>query len=227
MTKKLGFLFLLILCLGAFLFILPKTRVKSSEKITIAAVGDSITYGLGVGRNRKTLSYPALLAKKLGSRYDVINYGLSGRTMLSTANFPYFKEKAAADSLKSQANIVLIMLGTNDSKKVNWNADQYQTDYQKAIRRYQQMSSHPKIILMIPPRCFISQATVTRPNNRVIKEEIRHIIPQLAKKMGCQVIDLYALTQNHPDWFADGVHPNKHGNKAIAQLVYQTIKTDS
>ena len=71
-----------ILCL----FLLMAFHMRQTK---VVCVGDSITYGSGAGRYRKTKSYPAILQEKLGSRYRVRNYGLRGRTLLDYGNFPY------------------------------------------------------------------------------------------------------------------------------------------
>ena len=38
------------------------------------------------------------------------------------------------------------------------------------------------------------------------------------------VIDLYTLTENHGDWFPDGVHPNVEGYEKIAEYIYDVLK---
>ena len=46
----------------------------------------------------------------------------------------------------------------------------------------------------------------------------------IAKEYSLQVIDLYTLTEGHPEWFADGVHPNQEGNARIAEYLFQQMK---
>lgn len=41
----------------------------------------------------------------------------------------------------------------------------------------------------------------------------------MGEKHGLQVVDLYALTEEHPEYFMDGVHPNALGNQAIAEHI--------
>ena len=41
---------------------------------------------------------------------------------------------------------------------------------------------------------------------------------------GYDCIDIYALTENHPEWFKDNVHPSKEGANAIAQAIAERIK---
>jgi lysophospholipase L1-like esterase len=38
-----------------------------------------------------------------------------------------------------------------------------------------------------------------------------------------QVIDLFSLTKDHPEYFDDGVHPNAEGNKVIAGYLAEEI----
>jgi len=50
-------------------------------------------------------------------------------------------------------------------------------------------------------------------------QQIRVIGLEVAKTLVIPVIDLYLLTEKHPEWFPDGVHPNKEGNQKIAQYI--------
>ncbi|MBR2792409.1 MAG: hypothetical protein IKE12_07105, partial [Erysipelotrichaceae bacterium] len=57
-----------------------------------------------------------------------------------------------------------------------------------------------------------------------IDSQITDIVTRTAEKLGLQVIDLYGHTSGHPEWFADGVHPNAEGNRAIAEYIAENIK---
>ena len=83
----------------------------------IITVGDSITEGV-CSSNQKTKSYPSKLRDLLNdtNKYEVINLGISGRTMMKSGDFSYWEEQAYLDALNSEADIVILMLGTNDSK---------------------------------------------------------------------------------------------------------------
>ena len=61
---------------------IEQTEKTEDKKIRVACIGDSITYGAGVLSTRDIDSYPAILQKLLGDSYQVLNYGLSGRTLL-------------------------------------------------------------------------------------------------------------------------------------------------
>ena len=58
---------------------------------------------------------------------------------------------------------------------------------------------------------------------QVIREQLTKIIPRIAEKTGAGLIDLYTPTEGHPEYFTDGVHPNRQGNEVIAHEVYLTI----
>ena len=63
-------------------------------------------------------------------------------------------------------------------------------------------------------------------NNDVIGGELRNLVPDIAKQSGCGTLDLYALTQDHPEYFVDGIHPTEEGYALIAQTVADQIRAD-
>jgi len=94
----------------------------------VACIGDSITAGYGLS-NPGADSYPAQLQSLLGSGYKVNNYGWSGTTVQKTGDSPYWNVSYYNDSRNWAPNIVVIMLGTNDSKSWNWNAMNFNADF--------------------------------------------------------------------------------------------------
>ena len=50
-----------------------------------------------------------------------------------------------------------------------------------------------------------------------------HRLVLFGRESGFQVIDLYALTETHPEYFDDGVHPNELGNRVIAEHIRKEI----
>lgn len=74
--------------------VVPKAPKVEKDKIRIACIGDSITYGAGVtGKNYKRSTWEYFLQQKLGDDYQVLNYGISGRTLQNEGDYPYRKEK--------------------------------------------------------------------------------------------------------------------------------------
>lgn len=59
--------------------------------------------------------------------------------------------------------------------------------------------------------------------NETIRDEIRPIVMKAATENDIECIDLFALTNGHPEFFADGVHPNSLGNHMITKRIYQHL----
>ena len=90
----------------------PKSAKPNPDKKKIACIGDSITFGAGVPLHQKTQSYPAFLQKLIPENWQVLNYGLSGRTLLAEGDSPYVKELFFRESHAVHADLYIMMLGT-------------------------------------------------------------------------------------------------------------------
>lgn len=211
------------IALGALILSMgyPTPLVSGNGEKKIVCVGDSITYGQGVIGSRKTDSYPAVLAELTG--HTVVNYGLSSRTLLSTGNFPYTSEKFFSASHEEQADVYIIMLGSNDSKPQYWSKEMFAEEYREFIRSYSQMPGEPKVYVMIPPRVYLEQDGGNC-DDATIGGELTEAVNRVAFELGVEVIDLYTLTTDHPEWFPDGLHPNAVGNRAIAEEIAKHLK---
>src|SRR3989442_10639420 len=106
-----GMIALRFLCIAG-LFLCIDVR---AAPVKIACIGDSITEGAGLS-NPAVESYPARLQRLLGTNAVVRNYGVSGRTLLKEGDFPYWKETFFKQRHDWHPDIVIIQLGTNDSK---------------------------------------------------------------------------------------------------------------
>lgn len=116
--------------------------------IVVACVGDSLTAEGSHGRPPPHMAYPDQLQGLLGPGYKVENFGHGGGTVLKKGDFTYWKKKEYPRALASRPNIVVIMLGTNDSKPQNWvYGDEYVSDYRDLIESFQALDTHPRIYL--------------------------------------------------------------------------------
>ena len=203
---------------------LPKVKATG---IRVACVGDSITQGMGVMFNNPDKnSYPALLQEMLGGQYQVLNYGHSGRTLLPSGDQPYRKSPFFTASLKSDPAIVLIMLGTNDSKAHNWNTLEYERELAGFVELYRNLTGHPIVYLLTPPKAFIPKGkkeVAFKISDVVIENEIVPIVKRVAGELNVPVIDVFSATAEHPEYFPDGVHPNVVGDKAMAETIYAAL----
>lgn len=198
----------------------PEVLTVGSGAVKVVTVGDSLTYGYGLA-NREKDAYPCILAEKLGYHYQVSNYGLSGRSLQSTADFPYFNEKNAQLSLESEADIVIIMIGSNDSRGPYWNRERFIREYREMAEQYMALSSQPDVYLVIPPYVPTSRFGL---NNQIIEDELQKIIPAIGNELGLPVINLYTVTEGHLEYYSDGLHLTPLGNQVIAEEIYQHLR---
>lgn len=203
-------------------FILPV--FMCAQKIRVACVGNSITYGAFIA-NREKKSYPAQLQAYLGDKYIVKNFGLSGSTVLEKGNLPYIHSKEFKSSLEFKPDIIFIKLGTNDSKDINWKySDEFKSDYKKIIKRYKELNANSRIILLLPIRCYLP-ITNNRINNDIIKTEIRKYIEEIAFEENLEIVNLYNLFDDKWDKgiIPDKIHPSSIGAGYIAERLYKYI----
>jgi len=195
--------------------------MPAAETIRIACVGDSITEGAGL-MNREKEAYPAVLQQLLGETYDVKNFGVSGRTLLSKGDAPYINEKKYKDALAFLPNIVVIKLGTNDTKPANWkHAEEFVADYTALIESFAKLESKPKIYLCTPVPAFPGEWGI---ENSRIKDGVIPKVLAIAKDKKRPVIDLYQALSGKAKLFPDKVHPNAAGAKLMAQAVQKALQ---
>jgi lysophospholipase L1-like esterase len=209
--KKLTFLLLFTL-ISVFTF--------AQSPVKIACIGNSITQG--PGRDNPD-SYPGQLQALLGDAYQVTNFGVSGRTLLRKGDFPYWNEPQFTEAKDFAPDVVVIKLGTNDSKPQNWEhkAD-FVKDYLDLIAEFRAiMPADGKVYIVIP-------VPVTRENfgiNPVIMDnEQRLMLFDIIQKSGAEVIDLYTPLKDKAQLLPDGVHPNAEGLTIMAKNIARAIR---
>ena len=205
----------LALCLSPLLSN-PATAQDDAAPIKIACIGDSITFGAAI-KERKKNCYPAQLQNLLGDGYAVHNFGVNAATLLKKGDKPYWKLKQFKAAQELQPDIVIIKLGTNDTKPHNWkHKDDYQPNYTEMIETFRSLDSEPTIYICYPApvvgeRWGISDKTVTK--------EVIPLLDKIAEKTETPIIDLYAPLKDKPELLPDKVHPNAEGAAIIAQTI--------
>ena len=195
----------------------------TTNQIRVACVGASDTSSpTGYG----TPNYPYYLAQMLGGDYTVLNFGASGTTMLKRGNAPYWNTQQYIDSSNSSPDIVIIMLGSNDSKPYNWvYQNEYAPDYREMIDHYRNLPSHPKVYINTLLTVYgAGNFDITDP---IVTGQICPLIRQIGMEKGCQVIDVNSATKNMPQNFPDNIHPNSAGAQVVAQTVYNGLNLAS
>jgi acyl-CoA thioesterase I len=210
----------------------------------VACVGDSITAGY---LSSCELDYPNQLQRLLGEQWNVRNFGVGGTTLLRRADHPYVNTSAYSKALAFEADIVVIMLGTNDAKRSNWRlASQFLGDYQSLIGAFKATVSKPAIYVMKPPPLYRDRVYYDM-NQSAINTALPRLVDEVARAslLPSAPIDLFDLFQQHCpvengmpghppsvvdvpcDWIASGgtdaCHPNDEGYGKIAQAVLEAI----
>jgi len=215
-------------------------KLRLTTPLTIACVGDSITYGDGVKETREVDSYPARLQALFyeagydrdDDRVSVINYGVCGKTLMSTGDKPYSAAEEYRESLKAAADIYILMLGTNDAKPFNWSEKVFEEElpaFWKEYEKAQTGAGKPVCLVVMKPPCVFEVEGEMYPygiSGKILKDYVNPHFDAALEEMredGLIPVDLNELTCDHPEWFPDGVHPNAEGNQAIAQAVYDAI----
>ncbi|MEO9475346.1 MAG: GDSL-type esterase/lipase family protein [Cyclobacteriaceae bacterium] len=193
----------------------------ATAQIKVACVGNSITYGAGI-EERDSLAYPPQLQRILGSEWLVENFGRSGATLLRNGNLPYWDQPEFEQAKSFGADVVIIMLGTNDSKPMNWEPykGEYVKDYHDLIGTFRAIN--PEVTVFI---CFPIPVVETKwgIDKQVMEEEIPLILQSIAKSEKVKTIDLYIPLEHHLDLIPDKIHPDAAGSKIMATEVAETL----
>ena len=191
------------------------------DAVRVACIGNSITDGSGIDMAER-FGYPAQLQTLLGKDYWVRNFGVGARTMLNKGDHPYMQELAWRDALAFRPDVVVIKLGTNDSKDDNWkHGGEYQHDLQQMVDSLRALPSKPRIILATPIPAFKPSWTI---NDSVIVNGVIPVIRKVAKTNKLEVIDLHTLMADDQALIlSDGIHPNDKGARRMAEHIARQI----
>jgi acyl-CoA thioesterase-1 len=190
----------------------------AQSKIKVACVGNSITEGAGL-----TKTYPAVLQELLGEQYEVRNYGIGGRTLLKKGDYPFWSEARYQDALAWNPDIVVIKLGTNDSKPQNWQyKDEFIRDYVAFVKSFKKLPSSPQVYLCYPIPVYEEKWGI---NDPVVKNEVIPAVKKIARKTKVKTIDLYTPFIGKGSLTYDNIHPNDEGAALLAREVYQALKS--
>lgn len=188
-----------------------------AEPVRVACVGDSITQGSGTRGN----PYPKQLQELLGDSWKVGNFGVSGRTMLRKGDYPYWNEKTYQNALAFKPDVVIIKLGTNDTKPQNMKfAAEFAADCRDLVKSFLELESKPRVFLCRPVPVF------GKGNFRITEEKLQQLIPHIdavARELGVPVIDMHAVLDGKPELIPDRVHPNADGAHEMAKAAFTAL----
>ncbi len=188
--------------------------------VRVACVGDSITFGAGLD-DRDNTSYPAVLGRLLGSQWETRNFGVSGATLLKKGDLPYWKTPQFTEATEYKPDVVVIKLGTNDTKPQNWRYRQeFEADLRAMVSHFNALPSHPKVLLCLPVPVYETRWGI---NDDDLIAGVIPAIRKVGQEKNVPIIDLYDALSNRPDLFPDKVHPNADGAAMMARAVASAL----
>jgi len=206
---------------GLIALLIPACNDSHPGLTRVACVGDSITDGGGIADHRNDI-YPMVLQRLLGEGYDVRNFGDCGSALMMQSDKPYRREKAYRLALEYRPDVVVILLGTNDSKPWNWqHAADFTSDYVALVHSFQELRSRPRVFLCTPVPAFPGGMGI---NDTCIRTEVKPKVEEVGRELNLPVIDLYTNLSGKPELFSDRVHPNEAGARLIAEVVARAIE---
>lgn len=197
-----------------------QSRRGGDPIVRVACVGDSITWGAGV-EGRETNSYPAQLQKLLGTRFDVRNFGRSGATASRAGDLPYWTTEEFTQATEFQPDVVILKLGTNDTKPQNWKGKEaFRKDFRDLLEHFRDLKSKPKLWVCQPVPVYGDQWGI----NAQTLDTVLEGVEEACDDRKVPVIDLFDALTGHPEMFPDKIHPNAKGAALMARTIYQAIR---
>ena len=209
----------------------------ASAAVKVACIGDSITYGFGLGAERDKVSYPArlqvLLDEKAPGEYEVRNFGNSGRgiyldTMRGSEKRGYRHMKEHRDALAWQPDVVICNLGINDNGEYikeytgERRRGQFVDDYCALLGDYKAGGREPKFFIW-------TKLSPLAPGQKFYRSPepflMQRDLEEVARRTGAAGIDMQEpLRENLDAIFArDAIHPDAEGAAIIARTTFDAM----
>ena len=205
--------------------------LSDPNTLKIACVGDSITQGVGATGWQNGISptcYPSMLQKKYdSSEVSVANFGKGGSYVFykdgRDSALYYNNTDEYLASKNYDADIVLIMLGTNDCRAMTAQSDYegFETQFDALVKEYLDLPSHPQVFVVTNANMSIYDEMKNLDYNDRLENIIIPAQKRVAAANNCEVFDLHndLMTEfSNPSNLsaADGLHPNDAGYEIIA-----------
>ena len=183
--------------------------INKQSTLTILALGDSLTEGLGVAKDK---NYPALLEQKLHQKghknIKVVNSGLSGETSSGL--------KARIDwVLQTQPDITILTIGANDAMR-GLPTELMEQNIAEIIEKLQANGSN----------VILGGMQIYDNLGKKYVTDFNAIYTRLAAKYDLPLIPflLAGVAGDANLNQADGIHPTEEGHKILAENVWKILE---
>lgn len=208
-----------------------------SEPKNILVYGDSMSWGIIPGSRQRFNSqqrWPMRLQMHLGEQVRIIEECLNGRT--TYLDDPLRPGRNGQDSLRmvleshSPLDLLIILLGVNDFQAhFNCDAQQSADGLAGLLNIAKNLSPEPMkapvdILVVIPaeikqPTGAMAEKFSGAPEKMSgFQNAYRRLLDELR-------IDYLDLNEYKDISLGDGIHPDEHGHKILAELIAQSLKT--
>lgn len=173
------------------------------EGSSVLAIGDSVTFGTGVGPGQ---DYPSKLARRTG--WAIKNHGVPGDTSAGV------RERIEEALTESNPALVLLEIGGNDFLRRTPGAEVKANI--RAILQHVKSRGIPVVLIAVPQFSPIGAAVGSLPDAPLYAE--------LAKEEGVPLIpDVFADVLSDRSLKSDPIHPNGEGYQAMAEGIAKAL----
>ena len=200
---------------------------KTSDFLTVACVGDSITEGVGSTgwETDCNFSYPAILSRILWKDAVVFNYGSGGKTMRTDLT-PYTAttQYSAARKYAKHFDYILLMLGTNDYLQDSVWTGTDNNAFMKSAKTIASAMNKKEGALTVIMNCPAYYGPVAGSDH---VRTLQNGLPEYLKEQGINTsfFDMNEFTDSKVgrSLFPDQLHPNDKGYAIMAQGLSELI----
>ena len=165
----------------------------------------------------------------LGDGYSVKNCGIGGATLIRKGQLCIWQK--AAEAVHFRPDIVIIMLGTNDTVSRNWtHIEDFSEDAEELISLFRRLPTKPAIFFCSPTDMILETQGLTQARIDNLKERkprLHALIPvirDIAARNKVEFLDMNGLFQGKPELLTDGVHPNSDGYRLLAEEFHKALR---
>jgi acyl-CoA thioesterase-1 len=193
------------------------SAAHAAESRAVIVFGDSITAGSALPKDQQPQVWVHLVEMQSEGKLQMLNEGKGGRPTDSVKEFEAMLQR------RPKADLLVIALGTNDSRDITEQCVPKAVANVRAMitKAREQYGKDIAVLLAGPPNIRKDALGPTKPiaDQRDAKlRELGAAFEMLAKELHCEFTSLYGVI---PDTSLgkDGVHPDVAGNEAIAHAL--------
>lgn len=205
----------------------------------ILCYGDSNTWGYISGSDHKRYNekerWTKLLQKSLGCKYEIIEEGLSSRTLISEDTRPGKEGKNGLRYLTpclethDKIDVIILMLGTNELKSTFNNSAQ---DIIDMIDKYVKLIRNKKSrIDNLTPQIIISGLPIVKENSEYCRSDNKYIGAHIKSKelnalnkAYCEKEKIVYIDNSDLETGIDGVHLTKESHAILSRKLKKVLK---